>query len=393
MRTALLMTTILAVAASAAHGVALVTDSFETDSTASFALVDDANPDGTRDFQFDYVAAGLPLAPRSSAGDTKGLRLTANDTDKAPNPNVTDAQTLFHNTFVDADQYRLSVDVWINFTALTFSTEHAHVGVGGNGSSVNTIFTPVAGSGSFIGFDGDGGSNSDYRWFRAPANSPTSEAGQNTTLPNDHRSYLGHGSNNTLPTPPNPANTPAPFFGSLFPLGTNPIATRPDVVGAPGNQWTTLQVEVDQVAGRISYVFDNQLTFQGRFAGRLDGLVSLGIADLFTSVNSAATDVYVLFDNLLVETFTAAGGGFGDYNSDGFVNAADYTVWRDALGSTVSPGSVPDGSVNGSVDQADYKVWRSYYDLTPLAAAIPEPSAALLAVMAGFGVVRRGRRS
>jgi hypothetical protein len=54
----------------------------------------------------------------------------------------------------------------------------------------------------------------------------------------------------------------------------------------------------------------------------------------------------------------------GDYNSDGIVDAADYTVWRDKLGMTVLAFSNPDGSGNGLVDQADYDVWKSNFGNT-----------------------------
>ena len=55
----------------------------------------------------------------------------------------------------------------------------------------------------------------------------------------------------------------------------------------------------------------------------------------------------------------------GDYNSDGFVDAADYSVWRDNLGATVVPFSGADGNGNGSIDVADYHVWRSHYGALP----------------------------
>ncbi|WP_197524718.1 SdrD B-like domain-containing protein [Botrimarina hoheduenensis] len=53
----------------------------------------------------------------------------------------------------------------------------------------------------------------------------------------------------------------------------------------------------------------------------------------------------------------------GDYNGDGSVNAADYTVWRDALAVYV-PGTTPkgaDGDGDGDVDGEDYAVWRNNY--------------------------------
>ncbi|MGL4514029.1 MAG: hypothetical protein ACRCT8_13140 [Lacipirellulaceae bacterium] len=61
----------------------------------------------------------------------------------------------------------------------------------------------------------------------------------------------------------------------------------------------------------------------------------------------------------------------GDYNGDGVaggggaVNAADYTIWRDQLGSTNGLETFSaDGDDDGDVDQADYAIWVQYYGNT-----------------------------
>jgi hypothetical protein len=55
----------------------------------------------------------------------------------------------------------------------------------------------------------------------------------------------------------------------------------------------------------------------------------------------------------------------GDYNLDGRVDAADYTMWRDQLGATgVIPFTGPDGNGDGQVTQDDYVVWRNNYGAT-----------------------------
>jgi hypothetical protein len=58
----------------------------------------------------------------------------------------------------------------------------------------------------------------------------------------------------------------------------------------------------------------------------------------------------------------------GDYNFDGVVDAADYTVWRDTLGSTSdlrADASGPTvGTPNGIIDQADYDFWKARYGNT-----------------------------
>jgi hypothetical protein len=56
----------------------------------------------------------------------------------------------------------------------------------------------------------------------------------------------------------------------------------------------------------------------------------------------------------------------GDYNGDGSVNAADYTVWRNTQGSADDLRA--DGNGDGSVDQADYDLWKAAMS-TPAATA------------------------
>ena len=62
----------------------------------------------------------------------------------------------------------------------------------------------------------------------------------------------------------------------------------------------------------------------------------------------------------------------GDYNLNGTVDAADYTVWRDALGlGGLTPFSGADGNGDGEVTQADYDLWTANFGnvLTPPAQA------------------------
>ncbi|MEN0110899.1 MAG: hypothetical protein AAF805_09265, partial [Planctomycetota bacterium] len=83
-------------------------------------------------------------------------------------------------------------------------------------------------------------------------------------------------------------------------------------------------------------------------------------------------------------------GPVGDYNADGVVDAADYTVWRDARG-TIGPLLSADGDADGDVDAADYSVWGSAYGSTSSAAAVPEPAAVALATPLGVALRRRRR--
>lgn len=51
----------------------------------------------------------------------------------------------------------------------------------------------------------------------------------------------------------------------------------------------------------------------------------------------------------------------GDFNEDLEVNAADYTVWRDSLGGSVSTFAGTDANGDSRVDHSDYQFWRASY--------------------------------
>jgi predicted carbohydrate-binding protein with CBM5 and CBM33 domain len=74
----------------------------------------------------------------------------------------------------------------------------------------------------------------------------------------------------------------------------------------------------------------------------------------------------------------------GDYNSDGRVDAADYTVWRDNLGAAA--GSLPNDVDGGEIGPAQYTRWKSKFGAkTAAASAVPEPAiASTMVVVAGL---------
>lgn len=274
----------LSVCSSVVWGQAvLINDTFETDTSSNYTIATSDAANGSVTFAFDYVAAGIPLAPRSAPGDTNGLKIAVNTVAGAVN-----SQTAFNNTAINEDRYSMLVDVFMAFQGATATTIYGQPGVGGDGTTFNAIFTPISGSGSFMAFTGDGGSSSDYRWYLSSAN------GGPTTVANTDPSYLGHGSNNT-----------GTFYTGMFP---SPPAT---VAGVPGNIWTTVRIDVDNTAGRIQYYMTDtagnpQLVFDNDpnplsptpFTGLLQGLVSLGAHDAFASVSPAS--VFVVYDNLQV---------------------------------------------------------------------------------------------
>jgi hypothetical protein len=96
----------------------------------------------------------------------------------------------------------------------------------------------------------------------------------------------------------------------------------------------------------------------------------------------------------------AAAGVGGDYNNDGFVDAADYTVWRNRLGENIIlTNQNPAAATPGLVDLEDYAYWKSQYGQSAgggasdfANAAVPEPSTWVLLVFAAMGWFARRSR-
>ena len=67
----------------------------------------------------------------------------------------------------------------------------------------------------------------------------------------------------------------------------------------------------------------------------------------------------------------------GDYNENDTVDAADFVLWRDTLGSTMDLAA--DGDLSGTVDMGDFVLWRTHFgeiipaELTTIS-SVPEPS-------------------
>ncbi len=63
--------------AGVSHAAPIYANNFEVDTTASWT-VNGGPADEAANFFYDYTAAGIPLAPNSTAGDKYGLNLQAN---------------------------------------------------------------------------------------------------------------------------------------------------------------------------------------------------------------------------------------------------------------------------------------------------------------------------
>jgi hypothetical protein len=107
-----------------------------------------------------------------------------------------------------------------------------------------------------------------------------------------------------------------------------------------------------------------------------------------TSASSRTGDIVLTFAAVLLA---------GDYNGDGTVNAADYTVWRNSL--NLAGESLPaDGNGDGLITRDDFDVWKAHYGESLAGGAslnsspaVPEP-AAIVIFLASVTCVAGGRR-
>lgn len=180
--------------------------------------------------------------------------------------------------------------------------------------------------------------------------------------------------------------------------------------------WTADASHVAQLAGRGEGEYDRVIaagavTLDGELQIELidDAALTLEAGDRFALIESASLaggfatlDAPTLPDGLawgLFQTATtlelwvvAPTGLTGDFNHDGRVDAADYTVWRDSSGAA-GLHHLADANGDQAVDAADIALWRSAFgDSVPPLAAVPEPAAWLLFLVATMAKLARPGR-
>jgi hypothetical protein len=207
------------------------------------------------------------------------------------------------------------------------------------------------------------------------------------------------------------AGSSATFFGGLAGNGISgggdvyleadiTPGASPGVASFGGNvhfgQLTNLEIEIADTSQGTEY---DTVDIAG--TATLDGTLSVSLlsgfmpsdGDVFDILTAAggitgtfATEILPalsgnLFWNVVYGTHSvalevAAPGLAGDFNSDGSVDAADYVVWRNGLGTTHTPG--------------DYDVWRAHFGAAsatagaagsrPAHSTVPEPTTIILVV-------------
>ena len=90
----------------------------------------------------------------------------------------------------------------------------------------------------------------------------------------------------------------------------------------------------------------------------------------------------------------SGGGVAGDYNNDGKVDAADYTVWRNNLGDA-NEDDIHNNGDGGGVTAMDYAFWKTHFGTGGSGSGaggvqtvqVPEPATLLSVLFAAVGIV------
>lgn len=214
--------------------------------------------------------------------------------------------------------------------------------------------------------------------------------------------FVGESFENTLVLTIDPSNGNARITNdSPTPVGIDVYSVASDS-SALQTTWNSLSDqgigawdEANPSADRLSELEPTgQLNLASNGFVELDGLWS-------TSGTQDPADLEFIFRAIglgefegVVEFESIVGGPDGDYNNDGVVDIADYTTWRDFLGTDFVLANDP---TPGVVDQSDYTTWVNNFGMTASssAVAVPEPSslAAIVAAIASglLGRIRRRR--
>ena len=140
------------------------------------------------------------------------------------------------------------------------------------------------------------------------------------------------------------------------------------------------------VAGQLGLVFKSLAGNQVPYAGQdkavnasLSQTVAVGAGQTFTFTGHS---FFQASASAIVNTLGPL-TPLADYNLDTVVNAADYTIWRDTLG-TMDDGVDPaedmrangtnEGASLNTIDQADYDYWKARFGNAGHAAGVPSPT-------------------
>lgn len=185
---------------------------------------------------------------------------------------------------------------------------------------------------------------------------------------------------------------------------SEPILYRNEIGSESNNTNSWLRIKTigtisnaDGIGAQITILADetapdesiyHEVTAGSNFLGQNDIDAHFGLGDLVGTIDritiewpvSGVTQILEDVDPNLLLTITEPSGLNGDFNGDGLVDGADFTVWRDHLGMADEVELNDNGDGANGVDAADLELWRNNFGanaregLANDASTVPEPT-------------------
>ena len=251
--------------AGAAHAAPIYVNDFDSDTTASWNVNNNGNGTNAADFFFDYSTVGIPPAPNSVGGTTRGLKLSANISGVAPpgGASVLSGISVSPTGQSFTGNYKLKFDWWHNWLGAAFtppSTGGIGSASGGSGSTqLSTFGVLTSGTTSnyvgvadsvFFAADGDGASTADYRIYSSQV-----QSSHQIPDPTGTAVHAAGSRNNT-----------AAYYATPFPGGNMAPATQVGIsatqsgttlAGTAGFQWN--QVVIEKAGNVVTWTVNGTL--------------------------------------------------------------------------------------------------------------------------------------
>lgn len=276
----------------------LFSDNFDTDTAAQWDVFNGSGsgtPDFTAEFNYDYSILGIPPAPGSAGGTTRGVKFTVNNNDETADASGVSAHPKGQSF---AGDYALRFDLWMGYNGGAFggtgSTEYGTFGINHAGGRVTWDHVSVTDSdGVWFAVTGEAGTGTagDYQAFEGMALDRPFRLGAFDAV------FLDRDGDGVLENEVNPTQA------LTFPLKAILPAPPGETPGAPGKQW--VQVEVRQIGGELTWLINGFVIASRPNASPFtSGNIMIGTMDVFNSIANPREQNFVVFDNVRVVNLT-----------------------------------------------------------------------------------------
>jgi hypothetical protein len=271
-------------------------DDFDTHTAANW-VTQQSSSDSRVTFNYDYGPDGIPPAPGSGRGTTRGLKFESNLTNGvAAAISISPAGQQFPG------DYRLRFDLWINVNGPfpaggTGSTEHFTAGIGTTGTTVQWTGSGSNPGGAWFAVNGEGGS-----------------ADTTTTQIPDFAAFTAgtlHGAASGIyaaGTASNSRGNGHPYYSTVFPggqtappaqLAAHPQQTGALATGTVGMAWR--EVIIAKSGDTVEWFMDGLQIASIPGTALSGNNITLGYWDTYSSLSNNPAVSFGLADNVRVE--------------------------------------------------------------------------------------------